>query len=59
MSDKFYCYSTKLLYFIKSFGISYISTGFNPSSHNKFYVFPKSEKLDQVIALYNEVKHSL
>lgn len=58
-NEKFYCYSKRLFHFIKAFDISYLYIGFNPNSHNKYYVFEKSEKLDQIISLYNSVKHSI
>lgn len=56
MSQVFYCYSMRLSHFIRSFGVSYISVGFNEKSKTKYYVFEKSEKLDDIINLYNEVK---
>lgn len=59
MTNKFYCYSKRLFYFIKSFGIDYLSYGVNRNSKNKYYVFEKSQKLDKVINLYNKVKHSI
>lgn len=56
-SSKFYCYSTRLSYFLRSFNLKYQSIGINQNSNTKYYVFEKSEKLDQVIQLYNKVKH--
>lgn len=56
-SNKFYCYSTRLSYFLRSFNLKYQSIGINHNSNTKYYVFEKSEKLDQVIQLYNKVKH--
>lgn len=58
-NDKFYCYSKRLYHFIKAFDTSYLYIGFNQNSHNKYYVFKKSEKLDRIITLYNSVKHSI
>ena len=52
----FYCYSIRLAYFIRAFDIRYINIGENLKSHTKYYVFNKSEKLDHVIELYNQVK---
>jgi len=59
MTNKFYCYSKRLFYFIRSFGIDYLSSGINGNSRNKYYVFEKSQRLDKIIALYNTVKHSI
>lgn len=59
MNDKFYCYSSKLSYFIRSFGIKYIEVGFNTKTKTRYYLFDKSKKLDKVISLYNEVKHTI
>ena len=56
MNNYFYCYSNRMYHFIKVFDVEYISVGVNK---NTYYVFPKSEKLDKIIALYNEVKHSI
>ena len=59
MSQYFYCYSSKMSYFIRAFGIKYISIGFNAKSGTKYYVFDKIEKLDKIIKLYNEVKYTI
>ena len=55
MNDKFYCYSTRMAYFIRAFNVKYIDIGFNAKSDTKYYVFEKSEKLDKIISLYNNV----
>lgn len=59
MNDMFYCYSKRLSYFIRAFDINYIFTGVNQNTKVTYQVYPKSEKLDKVIALYNEVKHKI
>jgi len=41
--DKFFCYSFKLAYFIKSQGLDY-------------YVFQKSDRLDEIIQQWNKLK---
>ena len=53
----FYCYSRKLSYFIKSFGIDNIGYGINSNSKCKYEQFEKSERLDRIIQVYNEIKH--
>lgn len=59
MNNKFYCYSTKMSYFIRSFGIRYIEIGINVKSGTRYYVFQKSERLDKIISLYNSVKYTI
>ena len=56
-NDKFYCYSTRLSYFIRSFNIKYLYVGINKNTKAKYYIFKKSERLDKIIELYNNVKH--
>lgn len=53
----FYCYSYRLTLFIRSFGVKYISTDINPNTNQRYYAFQKSEQLDKIIGLYNEVKN--
>lgn len=55
----FYSYSYRLSLFIRSFGIKYINIGVNQNTKNKYYKFEKSDKLDNVLALYNEVKNCI
>lgn len=54
----FYCYSYKLAFFIKSQGISYLLKGNNKNSKCKYYMFAKSNELDDAIKLWNELKIS-
>lgn len=57
MNNNFYCYSKKLSHFIRAFDVSYIDIGVHPTTKVKYYIFPKSERLDRIIALYNEIKY--
>ena len=57
MNNIFYCYSKKLSHFIRAFDISYIDIGIHPRTKVKYYMFSKSERLDKIIELYNEIKH--
>ena len=59
MSQYFYCYSSRMSYFIRAFKVKYKDIGFNAKSGTKYYVFEKSEKLDRIIELYNKVKYSI
>lgn len=55
-TNLFFCYSHKLAYFIKSQGINYINKGVNRNNHLSYFVFNKSNKLDDVIKMWNELK---
>lgn len=59
MNDRFYCYSVRMSYFIRSFGIKYISAGVNQKNGMRYHIFAKSDRLDKVIELYNRVKHEV
>ena len=59
MNNYFYFYSKIMYHFIKVFDVNYVSVGINKNTKRKYYVFPKSEKLDKIIALYNTIKHSI
>lgn len=53
----FYCYSNRLSYFLMSLKFRYVSVGVNKNTNKKYWVFEKSQKLDDAISLYNSVKH--
>ena len=48
-----------MFHFIQAFNISYLNAGINHNTGVKYYVFEKSQKLDDVIKLYNKVKYSI
>jgi len=52
----FYCYSVKMKDFIKSQGLSFILKALHHKTHKPFFLFEKSEELDNAIELWNEVK---
>lgn len=56
-NNLFYCYSLRLKYFLKAMGLIYISSGINKNTNIKYCVFEKSKKLDDLIALWNGIKH--
>lgn len=58
MPNTFYCYSKRLFHFIKAFDVNFLYIGINKNTHQRYYAFDKSKKLDQIIELYNKVKHS-
>lgn len=56
-NNNFYCYSNRLNYFLISLKFRYLSVGINKNTNKKYWVYEKSEKLDDAISLYNSVKH--
>lgn len=55
-NNLFFCYSHKLAYFIKSQGINYINKGVNKNNQLSYFVFKKSNELDEIIKKWNELK---
>lgn len=59
MNDLYYCYSKKLHYFLMSLDEKYISSSINKNTNTRYWTFKKSERLDEKIALWNEIKHKV
>lgn len=57
MRKPFYCYSRSLRLFLNSFGIDYIATSVNRNSNKQFWTFPKSDKLNKLIDLWQSLQH--
>lgn len=55
----FYCYSYRLMCFLKSYGFRYINKGFNYNTKSCYYLFLKSECLDDAINTWNAIKNKL
>lgn len=55
----FYCYSYKLMHFLKSYDFWYLSKGLNKKSKSTYYLFEKSNDLDNAIIIWNTVKFKL
>lgn len=55
----FYCYSLRLFHFLSAFSEKCYVSKVNSVSNTRYWVFRKSERLDRIIALYNEVKHTI
>ncbi|MFR7443024.1 MAG: DUF5659 domain-containing protein [Sellimonas intestinalis] len=51
-----FCYSFKLAYFIKSQGLDYLNKGRNRNNNLTYYVFQKSDRLDEIIQQWNKLK---
>lgn len=55
----FYCYSYRLMCFLKSYGFRYINKGTNNNSDSIYYIFYKSYDLDTAITIWNTIKFKL
>lgn len=55
-SSFFYCYSGRLMYFLKCHGLKYIFSSKHRSTGKIYYAFPKSKELDDLIQLWNITK---
>lgn len=55
----FYCYSLKLFHFLSAFGEKCYVSKINSVSNARYWIFKKSERVDRIITLYNEVKHKI
>ncbi len=53
----FYCYSLKLFHFLSAFNEHCYTSKINSVSGSRYWVFHKSERLDKLILLYNDLKH--
>jgi hypothetical protein len=54
----FYCYSTRMNYFLMSMKFSYVSVGTHKETNKKYWTYYKSENLDSAINKYNSIKHN-
>lgn len=57
MNDIFYCYSKRMSLFLRSMKEEYIAFGENKKTHVKYWTFYKSERLDNLIKLWNTIKN--
>lgn len=58
-NENFYCYSLRLFHFLSAFSEKCYVSKINNVSGNRYWVFRKSERLDEIIKLYNEIKHKI
>ena len=56
-NDNFYCYSLRLFHYLCAFDEKCYASKVNSSSGNRYWVFRKSKRLDDLIESYNEAKH--
>lgn len=47
------------MHFLKSYGFWYLSKGFNRKSKSTYYLFEKSNDLDNAIVIWNTIKFKL
>lgn len=55
--DFFYCYSRRCALFIRAMGIPYVEIGTHPITKSTYSKFYKSERLNEVLELWNTVKY--
>ncbi len=58
-SQYFYCYSYRLMSFLKLYGFKYKNKGFNYNSKSRYCLYPKSKDLDNAIEIWNTIKFKL
>lgn len=58
-SDKFYCYSYRLVCFIKAHGIEYIERGYNRNTQSDFWVFKRDERLNTALDNWSEFRDKM
>lgn len=58
-NTNFYCYSLRLFHFLSAFSEKCYVSKINEKSGNRYWVFRKSPRLDNIITLYNKVKHEI
>ena len=57
MNNIFYCYSKRMSLFLRAMKEEYIAVGVNQKTNVKYWTFNKSERLDNLISLWNEIKN--
>lgn len=55
----FFCYSYKLFHFLCAFGEKCNGSNVNNNTGCRYWVFNKSNRLNDIIKLYNRVKHEI
>ena len=54
--EHFFCYDKELAIFIHKHGYKSVTTALSPSTKRKFTLFIKSERLQQIIDEYQQLK---
>lgn len=57
MNNIFFCYSKRLQFFLRAMKEEYISVGVNQKTNTKYWTFIKSERLDELIKMWNVIKN--
>lgn len=57
-NDNFYCYSLRLFHYLSAFGERCMTSKINSLSGKRYWVFKKSQRLDEIIKSYNNEKHN-
>lgn len=56
-NENFFCYSLRLFHYLSAFNEKCVVSKINAVSGNRYWVFKKSKRLDDIISSYNEMKH--
>lgn len=56
MSDKFYCYSTTLMHFLKANGLRYEIVKRHERTNNRMWIFERTAELKRYLDEYDERK---
>lgn len=56
-NSNYFCYSLRLYHYLSAFSEKCVASKINSVSNRRYWVFKKSDRLDAIIASYNEAKH--
>ncbi len=56
MNDRFYCYSTTLMHFLKANGLRYVYTTLHDRTGNRMWVFDRTDGLRTLLDEYDARK---
>ena len=57
MNDIFYCYSKRMSLFLRAMKEEYLTVDRHPKTNVRFWTFNKSQRLDELIELWNQIKN--
>lgn len=57
MNNYFYCYSKRMSLFLRAMKEEYLTVGKNKNTNIKYWTYQKSERLDKLIELWNQIKN--
>lgn len=57
MNNFYYCYSPFVKQFLVEKGIKYITASFNNVTNSVFWLFERSDELDNALTTYHKIKN--